>query len=175
MPQWLFCLYKNDVCIFNFPCCHMLPSPSCLCIILDCFFLSFEQKSLKSSKSLRNSEISVDYLDSLNFTCISHGLINFCHHTRHKLFHLGWSTMSHRYDWLVHVSCVTPGWFILSIMPIKCPYSLWNFRNYLWMTKSKFHVKQVFPSIILNVTNNKNELWKTVRWTSFQKPQLQSF
>ena len=24
------------------------------------------------------------------------------------------------------------------------------------------------------VTNYKNELWKTVRWTSFQKPQLQS-
>ena len=24
------------------------------------------------------------------------------------------------------------------------------------------------------VTTNKNELWKTVRWTSFQKPQLQS-
>ena len=29
-------------------------------------------------------------------------------------------------------------------------------------------------SIISNITNNKNELWKTVRWTSFQKPQLQS-
>ena len=29
------------------------------------------------------------------------------------------------------------------------------------------------PNIISVVTNNKNELWKTVRWTS-QKPQLQS-
>ena len=29
-------------------------------------------------------------------------------------------------------------------------------------------------SIISNVTNNKNELWKIVRQTSFQKPQLQS-
>ena len=29
-------------------------------------------------------------------------------------------------------------------------------------------------SIISNITNNKNELWKTFRWTSFQKPQLQS-
>ena len=29
-------------------------------------------------------------------------------------------------------------------------------------------------SIISNITNNKNELWKTVTWTSFQKPQLRS-
>ena len=30
-------------------------------------------------------------------------------------------------------------------------------------------------SIISNITNNKNELWKTVRWTSFQKPHCNPF
>ena len=34
--------------------------------------------------------------------------------------------------------------------------------------------KICLPNIISMVTTNKNELWKTVRWTSFQKPQLQS-
>ena len=40
--------------------------------------------------------------------------------------------------------------------------------------KSQLRAKQIcLPSIISNVTNNKNELWKTVRLTSFQKTQLQ--
>ena len=30
-------------------------------------------------------------------------------------------------------------------------------------------------SIISNITNKKNELWKTVRWTSFQKPHCNPF
>ena len=30
-------------------------------------------------------------------------------------------------------------------------------------------------SIISNITNNKNELWKTVGWTSFQKPHCNPF
>jgi len=60
-------------------------------------------------------------------------------------------------------------------MPITRPYSLWNLRNYLWMTISEVRVKQIcFPSTISNVTNDKNELWKTVSLASFQKPQLQS-
>ena len=37
-----------------------------------------------------------------------------------------------------------------------------------------FAKQNMFASIISVVTNNKNELWKPVRLTSFQKPQLQS-
>ena len=47
----------------------------------------------------------------------------------------------------------------------------------LWITKSQLGVKQNMSPKHINisiVTNNKNELWKTVRLTSFQKPQLQS-
>ena len=36
-------------------------------------------------------------------------------------------------------------------------YSLWNLRNNLWMAKSQL----CRPSILSNVTTNKNELWKT--------------
>ena len=57
------------------------------------------------------------------------------------------------------------------------PYSLRKLRNYLWMTKAQLCAKQKkihLPSLILNITNNKNELWKTVRLTHFQKLQLQS-
>ena len=44
------------------------------------------------------------------------------------------------------------------------------------MTKSHLPVKQIcFQSIISNLTSNRNELWKTVSLTRFQKPQLQSF
>ena len=43
------------------------------------------------------------------------------------------------------------------------------------MTKSQIRVKQVcLLGIISNVKNNKNELLKAVKLTSFQKPQLQS-
>ena len=59
------------------------------------------------------------------------------------------------------------------IVPIMRPYSLWNLRNYLSMTKSQLCVKQIL-NVIWNLTNNKNELWKTVKLTSFQKPQSQS-
>ena len=39
--------------------------------------------------------------------------------------------------------------------------------------KSQLRAKQIcLPSIISNVTNNKNELWKTVRLTSFQKTTI---
>ena len=55
------------------------------------------------------------------------------------------------------------------------PYWLWNLRNHLSMTKSQLCVKQIcLLSVIWNVTNNKNGLWKTVKLTSFQKPQSQS-
>ena len=61
------------------------------------------------------------------------------------------------------------------IVPIMRPYSLWNLRNHLSMTKSQLCVKQIcLLSVIWNLTNNKNELWKTVKLTSFQKPQSQS-
>ena len=47
--------------------------------------------------------------------------------------------------------------------------------NNLLKTKSPLRVKQIFiPSIIWNVTNNKNELWKSDMLSSFQNPQLQS-
>ena len=43
------------------------------------------------------------------------------------------------------------------------------------MTKSQLYVKQkCLPSIISNVTNNKNELGKAARLASFQNAQLQS-
>ena len=39
--------------------------------------------------------------------------------------------------------------------------------------KSQLRAKQIcLPSIISNVINNKNELWKTVRLTSFQKTTI---
>ena len=41
------------------------------------------------------------------------------------------------------------------------PYSLWGLRNFPWMTKLQLPV-------------TKNKLLKTVRLTSFQKPQLKS-
>ena len=36
--------------------------------------------------------------------------------------------------------------FILLVMPIKHPYSLWNLRNYFWMTRSQLCVKQIIMS-----------------------------
>ena len=52
---------------------------------------------------------------------------------------------------------------------------LYYLRKYLWMTKSQLCVKQIcLPSILSNITNNKNGFWKTVRRTNFQKPQLHS-
>ena len=60
-------------------------------------------------------------------------------------------------------------------MPVSHPYSLWTLRYYLQMTKSQLYVKQkCLPSIISNVTNNKNELGKAARLASFQNAQLQS-
>ena len=60
-------------------------------------------------------------------------------------------------------------------MPVSHPYLLWTLRYYLRMTKSQLYVKQkCLPSIISNVTNNKNELGKAARLASFQNAQLQS-
>lgn len=103
MPQRLFSLYRNDVCIFNFSCCHMLPSPICLCIILDSFFFLLSKSPLKVAKALETVKFlqirikkllfydlvfscDTNVRDSLHFTCISHSQINFgeCHHTRHN-------------------------------------------------------------------------------------------
>ena len=47
----------------------------------------------------------------------------------------------------------------------------WNLR----VSKAQLRLKQICPlSSTSNVVNIKSELWKTVRLTSFQKPQLQS-
>ena len=47
----------------------------------------------------------------------------------------------------------------------------WNLR----ISKAQLGFKQVcLLNSTSNVANNKSELWKTVRLTSFQKPQLQS-
>ena len=62
------------------------------------------------------------------------------------------------------------------IVPTMRPYRLWNLRNHLSMTKSELCVKHIcLLSVIWNLTNNKNEHWKTVKLTSFHwKPQSQS-
>ena len=71
--------------------------------------------------------------------------------------------------------CVTAIWFILLILPVT--WSLFAFERYVGkeMKKSKLCFKQMFLPSISTITNKNNELWKTVRLTSFQKPQFQSF
>ena len=50
-----------------------------------------------------------------------------------------------------------------------------KFGIYLRMTTIQRRIKHIcLPSIITNVTNNKKENRKAVRWTSFERPQLQS-
>ena len=66
------------------------------------------------------------------------------------------------------------------ILPITRPRSLWNLklkqRNYMEMTKSEFRDKQIcLLSIIFEVANSRDQLWKTVRLNSFQKPFLFQF
>ena len=48
--------------------------------------------------------------------------------------------------------------------------TLWNLRNYFWKTKSQLHVSNSSSLI----RNNKKEHWKSVRSTSFPKPQLKT-
>ena len=62
------------------------------------------------------------------------------------------------------------------IMPITRPYSLWNMRNYmyLWILLMNFEklqrrLKEICPSSM----QKKNDLSKTFRLTSLQKPTLQ--
>ena len=66
------------------------------------------------------------------------------------------------------VFCLFPP--LRSLVPGLMTVTLWNLRNYLWMTKSQLHVSNTSSLI----TNNKKELWKTVRSTSFPKPQMKS-
>ena len=70
--------------------------------------------------------------------------------------------------------CVTAIWFILLILPVT--WSLFAFECYVGkeMKKSKLRFKQMFLPSISSVTDENNELWKTVRLTSFQKPKFQS-
>ena len=64
--------------------------------------------------------------------------------------------------------CVTAIWFILLILPVT--WSLFAFECYVGkeMKKSKLRFKQMFLPSISSVKNKNNELWKTVRLTSFQ-------
>ena len=83
-----------------------------------------------------------------------------------------WRTRCCSESVLCSVTCPTwldrPGravsWLCISYwMQSTHPYSLWNFRNYLWMIKRQFHAQQIYLSrIIPNVTNKLNELRKTV-------------
>ena len=61
-------------------------------------------------------------------------------------------------------------------IPMTCPYLLWNLQNYLCMILKKycFMSNKCLQISVWNLTNNKNELWKTVRLKSFQKLQFQS-
>ena len=59
-------------------------------------------------------------------------------------------------------------------MPIKHPYLLRKWRNYLWITNySLTSYKTCLKTIIFKIRNEKKELWKTVRLTSSQSPQIQ--
>ena len=70
--------------------------------------------------------------------------------------------------------CVTAIWFILLILPVT--WSLFAFERYVGkeMKKWKLRFKQMFLPSISSVMDENNELWKTVRLTSFQKPKFQS-
>ena len=59
--------------------------------------------------------------------------------------------------------------FYTSLLAINTTWEI----TCLWQNRS-FVSNKCLLSIISNVINNKNELWKIVRQTSFQKPQLQS-
>ena len=56
---------------------------------------------------------------------------------------------------------------------LSCRYETWEIacelQNHIFVSS-----KYVFQGIMLNFSNNKNEPWKTVRLTRFQKPQLQT-
>ena len=73
-----------------------------------------------------------------------------------------------------YFSYLTPFFFPFSPTaepgPRLVAVTLWNLRNYLWETKSQLRVSKTTSLI----TNNKKELWKTVRSTSFPKSQLKS-
>ena len=63
------------------------------------------------------------------------------------------------------------------ILPITRPQSLTltlsKQRNYMWMTKSEIQDKQIcLLSIIFEVANCRDKLWKTVRWNSFKNPNF---
>ena len=63
------------------------------------------------------------------------------------------------------------------IMPITRPYSLWNMRNYmyLWILKSYSVVSKKYSphAVFQTLQTRKNDLSKTFRLTSLQKPTLQ--
>ena len=74
--------------------------------------------------------------------------------------------------------------FILLILPITLPYALWKLtlvkkslvndkisHSFLVFPTDKYASQAVYQS---NVTNNKNQLWKTVRLTIFKNAQFQS-
>ena len=71
--------------------------------------------------------------------------------------------------WLSGVNIVYSGSWAA---PIKQPYSPWNLRNHLGMTKLQLFVQKNLSSnhcCISVITNKKNEYWKTGRLASFKK------
>ena len=70
--------------------------------------------------------------------------------------------------------CVTAIWFILLILPVT--WSLFALSVTLakkWRNQS-FVLNRCFSQAYQALRTKNNELWKTVRLTSFQKPQFQS-
>ena len=63
------------------------------------------------------------------------------------------------------------------IMPFTRPYSLWNMRNYmyLWILKSYSVVSKKYSphAVFQTLQTRKNDLSKTFRLTSLQKPKVQ--
>ena len=78
-----------------------------------------------------------------------------------------------------HVKSLCHGWLLhfahsasyRSVLPIKL---WWMTMKFWWMANHALCLTICLPSIVTNVTHDKNEIWKTFRLTSFQNPQLQS-
>ena len=90
------------------------------------------------------------------------------------------------------LTCNCIGYFVVPNLPtnfatwsvkaceINCNYTymsvshlLWNLRNYLSITALCEQTR--LPSIISNIEDHKNEIWKTVRLTSFKGPNCHPF
>ena len=70
--------------------------------------------------------------------------------------------------------CVTSYYFILFMTPITHPCSPRNLRNYLWMTKPQFRVKQIVTQALYQTLKTTKKNLKKLSGKKFSKPQLQS-